>query len=371
LKALFALSAVAMTVASLLAACGSHAPAEETLRPVRTAEVRYDDARDTSGYFGSVQARYEVEQAFRVGGKVMERRVDVGQTVREGDILAVLDDVDYQLTEQATQQQLEAATSRARQAESDWRRLQALKLDGSVAESDEEHAQSELLTSRAAAEAETRKLALARNQVKYTILRASSSGVVTSVRLEVGQVVAAGQPVVAMANEGEPEIVVDVPEAHLTAFKTARYRAWLASAPEDRFEVVLRELSAQAAAQTRTYHARLKPATPRTLPLGATATLVAERVSSGPPVAAIPASAITQSQGQPALWAVRRSGAEPIGTAELIQVTVHGYRNDDILVSGPPAGALIVTAGVQKMAPGLKVALLSSVRSEDSGQASR
>jgi RND family efflux transporter MFP subunit len=357
LKALYASSAVAVTAASLLVACGSPAPVKEALRPVRTAVVRYDDARDASRYFGSVQARYEIEQAFRVGGKVMERRVDVGQTVSEGDVLAVLDDADYRLTEQATRQQLEAATARARQAESDARRLEALKLDGSVSESDEEHAQSELLTSRAAAEAESRKLALARNQVKYTILRASSSGVVTSVQLEVGQVVAAGQPVIAIANEGEPEIVVDVPEAHLAAFKSAHYRASLANAPDDRFEVVLRELSAQAAAQTRTYRARLKPATPRALPLGATATLVAERVSSGPPVAAIPASAITQHQGKPALWAVRRSGAEPVGTVELMRITVHGYRSDEVLVSGPVAGALVVTAGVQKMAPGLRVAL--------------
>jgi RND family efflux transporter MFP subunit len=362
LKALFASSAVAVTAASLLA-CGSPAPAEEALRPVRTAVVRYDGAREASRYFGSVRARYEIDQAFRVGGKVMERRVDIGQTVSEGDVLAVLDDTDYRLTEQATGQQLAAATARARQAESDARRLEALQLDGSVSESDEEHAQSELLTSRAAAEAELRKLALARNQVKYTILRASSSGVVTSMQLEVGQVVAAGQPVIAIANEGEPEIVVDVPEAHLEAFKSARYRASLASAPDDLFEVSLRELSAQAAAQTRTYRARLNPTTPRTLPLGATATLIAERISSGPPVAAIPASAITQHQGKPALWAVRRTGAEPIGTVELVRVTVHGYRSDEILVSGPAAGALIVTAGVQKMAPGLRVALPAATQS--------
>jgi RND family efflux transporter MFP subunit len=319
--------------------------------------VRYDDALDTSRYFGSVQARREIEQAFRVGGKVMERRVDVGESVREGDVLAVLDDADYRLTEQATRQQLEAATARARQAESDARRLEALKLDGSVSASDEEHAQSELSTSRAAAEAESRKLALARNQVQYTVLRASSSGVVTSLQLEVGQVVAAGQPVIAIATEGEPEIVVDVPESHLEAFKSARFSASLASAPEDRFEVVLRELSAQAVAQTRTYRARLKPAELRTIPLGATATLVAERVSSGPHVAVIPASAITQHKGKPALWAVRRTGAEPIGTVDLIPVTVHRYRTDEILISGPAAGALVVTAGIQKMAPGLRVAL--------------
>jgi RND family efflux transporter MFP subunit len=335
---------------------------EEILRPVRTIEVRYDAAPDTSRYFGSIHARYEVEQAFRVNGKVIERRVEVGQTVHEGDVLAVLDDVDYRLTEEATRQLLEAAQARARQAESDWRRLQAVKLDGSISESDEEHAQSELLTSRAAAEAETRKLALAQNQVKYTILHAPGSGVVTSMQLEVGQVVAAGQPVIAIASEGQPEIVVDVPEAHLDAFKSARFFASLASAPGDQFEVELRELSAQAAAQTRTYRARLKPTTHRALPLGATASLIAERASSGPAVAVIPASAITQNQGEPALWIASRTDSESIGTVEMIAVTVHGYRNDDILVSGLPAGALVVTAGIQKMAPGLRVALAPSAQ---------
>ena len=119
---------------------------------------------------------------------------------------------------------------------------------------------------QAAAEAEARKLELARNRLKYTVLRASRSGVVTAVRFEVGQVVAEGQPVVSIANHGEPEIVVDVPEDHLAAFKTARYKASLASAPEQSFDVVLRELSPQAAAQTRTFRARLKPATPAAAP---------------------------------------------------------------------------------------------------------
>ena len=145
-------------------------------------------------------------------------------------MLAVLDDVDYRLSEEAARQQLEAATARARQAESDWQRMQALKGDGSVSEFDDEHAQSTLRTARAAAEAEARKLELARNQVKYTVLRASSSGVVTSVRFEVGQVVAAGQPVIQIANQGEPEIVADVPEDHVGAFKTSRAsrRRWRA-----------------------------------------------------------------------------------------------------------------------------------------------
>jgi membrane fusion protein, multidrug efflux system len=348
---------IAATIASVLAACSHEAPPAQALRPVRTAEVRYESPREVSRYFGSVQARHEVDQAFRVGGKVLQRRVDVGQSVREGDVLAELDDVDYRLSEEAAHQQLDAAMARSRQAESDWQRMQALKADGSVSDSDEEHAQSTLRTARAAAEAEARKLELARNQVKYTVLRASSSGVVTSVQFEVGQVVAAGQPVIEIANQSEPEIVADVPEDQLESFKQSRFTASLASAPDDKFEVVLRELSAQAAAQTRTYRARLKPAAPRHLPLGATATLISARALGGAQLASIPAAAITQSQGQPALWTARRAGEEQVGVVELTPVQVHGYRNDQVLVSGLPAGTVVVTAGVQKMAPGLRVAL--------------
>jgi RND family efflux transporter MFP subunit len=360
-KASIGTATIAATSASLLSACSHDAPPAEVLRPVRTIELQYESARGVSRYFGSVQARHEVDQAFRVGGKVIERRIEVGQNVREGDVIAVLDDVDYRLSEEAARQQLEAAIARARQAESDWQRMQALKQDGSVSDFDDEHAQSTLTTARAAAEAEARKLELAHNQVKYTVLRASSSGVVTSIRFEVGQVVAAGQPVIQIANQGEPEIVADIPEDHLEAFKKAHFTAWIASAPEEKFEVVLRELSAQAAAQTRTYRARLRPEKARALPLGATAMLTAATEAAGEPLASIPAAAITQAQGQPALWAARRAGDAPIGVVELTPVAVHGYRNDDVLVSGLSAGTLIVTAGVQKMSPGLRVALTGDV----------
>jgi RND family efflux transporter MFP subunit len=237
--------------------------------------------------------------------------------------------------------------------------------------SDDEKAQTLHETAVATAEAAARQLELARNRLKYTVLRASRSGVVTAVRFEAGQVVAEGQPIVTLANEGEPEIVVDVPEDHLNAFKGARYRAWLHSAPDQTFDVVLRELSPQAAATTRTFRARLKPAAPRALPLGATATLVIERPVGDAAAAVIPASAITQDKGRPAVWVVRRAGVDAHGTVDLVGVSVHGYRNEEVLVSGPAAGELVVTAGVQKMAPGLKVALSPTAHGADTKQASR
>jgi len=291
---------------------------------------------------------------------VAQRKVDVGQFVHEGDVLAVLDDADYRLAEEAARQQWAAAVAQARQAESDRQRLGSLKADGSVSVADDEHAHSGAQTAQASEGAQSRQLELARNRVRYTVLRASRSGVVTAVRFEVGQVVAEGVPVVAIADPGTPEIVVDVPEDQLSAFKKAHVVAALASAPDERFEVALRELSPQAAAQTRTYRARLKPVGDRPLPLGATATLATDRVVSDVQAAAIPATALTQANGHPAVWVVKRTDKEPVGSVDLTPVAVLGYRNDLALVAGLPAGWQVVTAGVQKMAPGLKVALPGS-----------
>ena len=350
-------AAVALPIAVMLSACSPDKPPVEGPRPVRVAEVHYDAAREANRYAGTVQSRYEVEQAFRVGGKVVQRKVDVGQVVHEGDVIAVLDDADYRLAEDAARQQWQSAVTQARQAESDRKRLGNLKADGSVSVSDDERATSGAQTAQATEEAQARQLELAGNRLKYTVLRASRSGVVTAVRFEVGQVVPEGQPVVAIADPDAAEIVVDVPEDQLATFKQAKFRATLANASGERFDVALRELSPQAAAQTRTYRARLKPAAGHPLALGATATLDADRVVSDTPVAILPASALTQSSGQPAMWVVKHAGKEPVGTVQLVPVKVYGYRNDDVMVSGPQAGDQVVTAGVQKMAPGLKVAL--------------
>ena len=95
-----------------------------------------------------MQSRHEVNEAFRVGGKVVQRKVDVGQKVREGDVLAVLDDTDYRLAARTRRSNSSAAKTQARQAESDRQRLNALKTDGSVSASDDEKAQSTAQTTR-------------------------------------------------------------------------------------------------------------------------------------------------------------------------------------------------------------------------------
>lgn len=364
MKNTHAVAMLAIPLAALLAACSPEAPPAEVIRPVRTVELRYDAAREANRYAGTVRARHEVNEAFRVGGKIAQRQVEVGQVVRAGDVLAIIEDSDYKLAADAAQQAAAAAASMARQAESDHQRLAALKTDGSVSESADEQARTAALTAKANAQAQARQLELALNRLKYTVLRASRGGVVTEVRFEAGQVVAEGLPVVTIAGDGEPEIVVDVPEDQVATFRKAQFKATLASAPGETFDVVLRELSPQAAAQTRTFRARLKPASARALPLGATATLLAERALAQTQVAAIPASAITQSNGQPAVWVVRSTQEDAAATVELAPVQVSGYANEQVFVSGLAAGTHIVTAGVQKMSPGLRVAQSSAAEAQ-------
>jgi hypothetical protein len=107
----------------------------------------------------------------------------------------------------------------------------------------------------------------------------------------------------------------------------------------------------------------LNPTQPRSLPLGSTATLQVDHVVSGTRTATIPATAITQDGGQPAVWVVKRTG-KSVGTVALVRVGVQGYQNDDVMISGPAAGDQVVTAGVQKMAPGLQVSLPSASAAE-------
>ena len=105
MKITLAAACIWVPTAAILSACAPK-PTADAPRPVRTVEVRYDNVHETNRYVGTVQARHQVDQGFRVGGRVAHRLVEVGQVVREGDVLAVLEDTDYRLAEEAAEQQL-------------------------------------------------------------------------------------------------------------------------------------------------------------------------------------------------------------------------------------------------------------------------
>jgi RND family efflux transporter MFP subunit len=339
-----------LLLAALLAACSEAPPPAAAPKLVRTLIVGAGDpATDgaTRSYSGEVRARIETTLGFRIAGKIVERRVDAGTSVKAGQVLARLDPTDAGL--QATQAEAQRSLAAA-----DLARYRDLKAKNYISAS----ALDARETAFKAAEAQA---ALARNQAAYTTLVADRAGVIGLVLAEPGQVVSAGQAVFRLAPDGEREIAIALPENQVSGFKlgqAAEVSFWAAPGAAGKALVgVLREISPVADPVTRTYAARisLKDADPL-LPLGMSATV---RFPSGAPGATklmVPLTAIFQQGKQPAVW---RVGAD--NTVSLQGVTVAEFTDGGAVVSGGlAAGERIVAAGVNLLSAGEKVRVVAA-----------
>lgn len=331
------------------------ATTEPIVRPARVAEIAYRRQAQTLTLAGTVVPRIESTLGFRVAGKITRRAIDVGATVKPGDVIAELDPTDYRLAVDNARAALASAEADYTRAKADHERY--LKLKGSTAFVPQTLDQRQSLASTALARVDQARsqLATAENNLDYTVLRADAAGVVTAVQAEVGQVMAQGQGVVRVARLDELEILVGVPEHRLKTVREANVASFeLWSDPGKRHPARLRELSPSADPVTRTYPARfsvLQP--PEFIGLGMTATLVFEKRDAAP-VAEVPLSAIFQRGTQPAVWVVDRT----TGLIDLRPVTIARWKDDTAAIaSGVKDGELVATAGVHKLEHGQKVRL--------------
>ena len=335
---------------------------EPVVRPARVMEVTYQQHSRSLVLAGTVVPRIESTLGFRVAGKITARTVDVGTTVKPGDLIAQLDPADYRLAVDNARAALASADADYARAKADHERY--LNLRGSAAFTPQtmEQRQSLAATALARVDQARSQLASAENNLAYTELHADSPGVVTLVQAEVGQVMAQGQGVVKVARTDELEILVGVPENRLKVVReasAASFKLW--SDPGRRHAARLRELSPSADPMTRTYPARFSVVEPpEFIGLGMTATLAFERPDAAP-VAEVPLSAIFQRGTQPAVWVVDRQ----TGTVTLRPVTVARWRDEQAAIaSGVKDGELIATAGVHKLEPGQKVKPLQPQQAE-------
>lgn len=326
---------------------------------MRAEQVGMHTAHAGTRYSGEVRARYETDLAFRVAGRVQSRLVDVGTQVEAGQIIATLDPADYALALTAAQAQLAAAEAEARLAQQDLQRFTELRTQNFISQAELERRQ----TTAQAQQERVRQLRAEAgrqgNQQAYTRLAAPHPGVVTAIAFEAGQVVAAGQAVARLAQRGEREVRIDVPENALDRLRASRaLTISLWSAPGVTYAGRLRELSPVADAASRTYSARVSLQQPdAAVKLGMTATVeVDSDASSGLTVAQ---SALFRLNGQPQVWVVnpqsRKVAARSVRLGEL-----HGDRA--AIASGLAAGEWVVTAGVHKIAPGQQVRLMLPVQ---------
>jgi RND family efflux transporter MFP subunit len=319
--------------------------------PVRVAVVHFAPAAEARAFSGSVQPRTRADLGLQVGGKVISRPVEIGERVRAGQVLARLDPADLVLGQQVAASAVASAEAEAANARADLARYEHLGA-GSAAylpsEYDKRLAAARMADARLQQAAH--QLALARDQLSYGTLTADADGVITALPVQVGQVVSVGQTVATLAHSGEVEIAVDVPEnlvGGLRVGQVASARLW--TAPDHPLQARVREIGALADATTRTFAVRfsLVDPPPGLVAFGMTATVRLDADAAR--VAILPASALCDRAGAPAMW-VLNPGAQHAG---LRRVDVAGYRADGtVLVSGGLAeGEQVITAGTSQIEP--------------------
>src|SRR3990172_4257074 len=201
-------------VSAALAGCNQEsAPASGIERPALTLVAGPAATAGGNTYSGEIRARHETQPGFRVGGKIIERLVDAGAQVKAGQALMRLDPGDAGL-------QLGSAEAQYQLARADAERHRKLHSKGFIS-------QSALDAKETALKAAAAQAGLARNQSAYTTLHADRAGVVAAILAEAGQVVAAGQPVLRLAQDGAREVAIAIPEAHLANLRGGAARGAL------------------------------------------------------------------------------------------------------------------------------------------------
>ncbi|SCB20612.1 efflux RND transporter periplasmic adaptor subunit [Rhizobium lusitanum] len=340
-----------------LALSGCNEKKEETaevIRPVKVVEIAQADTTRKLDYSGSVKARTDMNLGFRVNGKIVERKVDIGEKVKPGDVLARIDATDYVLAVRRSQADLDSAEKQVQTTELARNRAQLL-FDKSVG-SKSQLEQAELSYDQAVStrDSAVSALAEAKNQVAYSDLTSDMSGIVTTINADVGQVVSSGTPVITVAVDGEKEVLIAVPEMDIAQFKVGKdvkARFWSDDALV--LDGKVREVAGSADTQSRTFAVRVSlPNDPRVL-LGMTATIEAQADNTQPYVS-IPLSALAQRNGQQIVWLVDRGA----GIVHSRAVKVADFADDGVRVAdGLRAGDVVVAAGTQFMTENMKVKL--------------
>ncbi|OQS31925.1 efflux RND transporter periplasmic adaptor subunit [Chromobacterium haemolyticum] len=340
-------------VSLTLAACGKPEAPPEAPRPVRYVVAGATAQQQGDSYSGEIRARHETNLAFRVAGKVVAKLANSGDRVKKGQVLARLDPSDYALDLSAKQAQLAAAQSDLGQQELNLKRYRELLAKQFVSQAQVDGQQNAVNAARAKVDQAKAQLAASRNQTGYTSLVADADGVLSQMVAEPGLVVAAGQAMARLSQDGAREVAVQVPENALDKVRRAgqfQVSLWNGGAP---MSGTLRELAADADPATRTYAARVAISSDSSrLQLGMTASVALPNAADAQ--MRLPLTALLDEQGKHYVWLIA-----PNGKVARRAVTVSRVDADSATLSqGVRPGDKIVTAGIHLLRDGQAVKLL-------------
>jgi len=354
----FPATALAAAVVLALGACK---PAEQAqppeIRPVRVVTVEKRTAGDTVQLTGTVQAQTEVNLAFRVEGRMVDRIANVGDRVEAGQVVAWLDQTDAKNALRSAQAALRAAEGQLVEAQNDYIRQEDLLRGGWTPRARYDQAAQALQTARSRVDDARAQLNIAQNRLGWTVLEADAPGIVTARGAEPGEVVHPGRMIVQIARDDGKDAVFDVPPAiRDNAPPDPQITVSLTLDPNVRAQGRVREVSPRADPVTGTFQVRVGLISPpAAMRLGSTVT---GRMQTGPGAGIeLPASALTSAQGRPAVWVVNVADS----TVQLRPVEVLRHDPARVLIAeGVDAGDVVVTAGVQALRQGQKVRLLGA-----------
>ncbi len=352
--ALLALAALAFAAAGCKRETTAEAPPP---RPVRTVIAEKSDLGQSVVLTGQILAEKETALAFRIGGRILERSAGVGDRVTPNQVLAKLDPQNELNALRSARAALSAAQGRFEQDANQFQRQQQLLDRGFTTRVLFDQAQQAYRTAQAAVDDAKAQLEIAEDRVGYTELKANVAGTITARGAEAGEVVQPGQMVFQVARETGWDAVFDVPAQVIrSAPADADIMIALTDDPSVTAKGRVRQVDPQADPVTRTFKVRVSVNDPPpAMRLGATVTGRLD-TSTGTGIA-IPASALTAADRNPAVWVVDPKDL----TVALKPVEVLRFDPGTVVISGGlDGGELIVTAGVQALHPGQKVRLLGA-----------
>jgi RND family efflux transporter MFP subunit len=345
---------------ALLVSCrNADEAAPPEVRPVRAVTIESQAIGDTIALTGTVQAQTEINESFRIGGRLIERNVEIGDIVRPGQLLARLDPQNEESSLQAARAQLVAAQAQLVEARNNHTRMRDLVAENAVSRAAFDQAVAVLQTAESQVNSARASVNLAENRLSYTQLNATAAGVVTARGAEPGEVVGAGSMVVQVAREGARDALFDVPaQVKDSAVRKLGITVALVDDPKITAIGTVREVSPRADPVTGTFAVRVQlNDAPALMRLGSTVTGRVKLDTA--PTIQIPATALMRADGGAAVWVYDATA----GTVAARSITVAGSNATTVQVaSGLNPGDIVVTAGVQALRPGQKVRLLETTQ---------
>lgn len=335
----------------LLAACEK--PAEPPLppRPALVQIVGTSNANDSMVLVGEVKSRYETNLAFRIGGKITERKVEVGSIVKKGQVIAKLDASDTSLNASAALADVRAAEANRALAQSEVERQRLLVDKKFISQSSLDKYEAQLKTADARLNQARAQAATTNNQTHYTALIADRDGVIKQIQAEPGQVVAPGQVIAQIIDTQHIEVQVAVPESRMANLKVGdivEINLW-ADRTKD-YTGKVREIAPAANSATRAFDVRITMLdADETVKLGMTTGVDFEKNAVKEII--IPTAALTQVNGKTGVWTISKDGI-----ANPKEVTAGQYSEEGVVItSGLQVGEMVAIAGVHTLVKGQKV----------------